>query len=143
MNRFLASDDEIIFGQRESVVEILQERFGVWALEISLLLQGLAESLTVRSPNGGTLLLSLLADKSVKRSAVSRGGTNRLRFDLSRTQAEYLQTVLLRAYRDGMADVEHVHVEGAFAGTTYDLTFFFGASRPPMSAEEAAKLLQD
>ncbi|MFY0582662.1 hypothetical protein ACN28S_57760 [Cystobacter fuscus] len=143
MNRFLASDDEIIFGQREAVVEIMQERFGVWTLELSLLLQGLAESLTVRSPNGGTLLLSLLADKRVKRSTVSRGGTNKLRFDLSRTQTEYLQTVLLRAYRDGMADVDHVHIEGEFAGTAYDLTFFFGASQPPMSAEEAAKRMQD
>jgi hypothetical protein len=143
MNRFLASDDEIIFGQGEAVVEIMQERFGVWTLEISLLLQGLAESLTVRSPKGGTLLLSLLADKRVRRSAVSCGGTDKLRFDLSRTQAEYLQTVLLRAYRDGMADVDHVHIEGALAGTAYDLTFFFGASRPPMSAEEAARRLQD
>jgi hypothetical protein len=143
MNRFLASDDEIIFGQRETVVEIMQERFGVWTLEISLLLHGLVESITVRSPNGGALLLSLLEDKRPKRSAVSRIGTNKLRIELSRTQAEYLQAVLLRAYRDGMADVEHVHIEGELAGTTHDLTVFFGASRPPLSAEEAAKALQD
>jgi len=142
MNRFLACDDEIIFGQREAVLEIMQERFGVWALEIALLLQGLAESLTVRSPSGGTLLLALLSDRGVKRSVVSPHGTNKLRFELSRTQAEYLQAVLLRAYRDGMADVEHVHIEGRCAGATYDLTLFFGASRPPKSVEEAAKLLQ-
>lgn len=143
MNRFLASDDEIIFGQRETVVEILQERFGVWALEISLLLQGLAESLLVRAPNDGTLLLSLLADKNVKRGAFSLSEPRKLRFDMSRAQAEYLQIALLRAYRDGMADVEHVHIEGTFAGTAYDMTFFFGASRPPMSAEDAAKRLRD
>jgi hypothetical protein len=142
MNRFLASDDEIIFGQRESVVEIMQERVGLWALETSLLLQGLADSLTVRSPGGGTLLLSLLPDKSVKRSIVSSIGTNKMRFELARTQTEYLQTALLRAYRDGMADVDHIHIEGECTGTAYNLTFFFGASRPPMSAEEATRRLQ-
>jgi hypothetical protein len=143
MNRFLASGEELVFGQREAVVEILQECFGVWALEISLLLTGFVESLTVRSSIGGTLLLSLLSDKSVKRGIVSHGGTNKLGVVLSRNQAEYLQAVLLRAYRDRMADVDHVHIEGSLAGAAYDLTFFFGASRPAVSAEEAAKFLQD
>ncbi len=142
MNRFLACDDEIIFGQREAVLEITQERFGSWALEIALLLQGLSESLTVRSPGGGTLRLVLLSDRSVKRSVVSRHEANELRFELARTQAEYLQAVLLRAYRDGMADVDHVHIEGSCAGAAYDLTFFFGASRPPVPGEEAAKLMR-
>ena len=139
MNRFLASDEEFIFGQREAVVEIMQERFGVWALELSLLLQGLAESLTVRSPSGGALFLALLSDKHAKRSVVSQTEKDRLRFTLSRTQAEYIQAVLLRSYRDGMADVDHVHIEGELAGAAYDLTFFLSASQPPMSAEEAIK----
>jgi hypothetical protein len=42
-----------------------------------------------------------------------------------------------------MAEVDHIHLEGEKDGCSFDLTFFFDASRPPMTPEEAAKLMDE
>jgi hypothetical protein len=60
---------------------------------------------------------------------------------IGRNQAGYLQAVLLRAYRDQMAEVNHVHIEGQRSGTPFDLTVMFEVAREPMTPEDAKKLL--
>jgi hypothetical protein len=62
-------------------------------------------------------------------------------FELSRTQATYMQATLLRTYRDEMAAVDHVHIEGFMRESPFDLTLFFALSRPPMTPEEIEKLI--
>jgi hypothetical protein len=82
----------------------------------------------------------LLHDEShslAHRAAVLRLSADRMMFSLSRNQAEYLEATLLRAYRDEMAEVNHIHLEGELDGSSYDLTLLFDVSRPPMSPEEA------
>jgi hypothetical protein len=40
-----------------------------------------------------------------------------------------------------MAEVNHVHVEGRLNGESFDLTLVFQTSRPPMTQEEAERLM--
>jgi hypothetical protein len=54
------------------------------------------------------------SEEMAKRTVVTRINEKRIRFELSRTQAGYLQATLLRAYRDDMAEVNHIHIEGAY-----------------------------
>jgi hypothetical protein len=50
--------------------------------------------------------------------------------------------VLLRAYRDGLAEANHVHLDGTRQKHPFSLTFFFELYREPMSGEEAIKRLK-
>lgn len=145
MQRLLSMDTEMLVGESEVVVEVSQAKVGAWTLEVTLLLEGLVESITLRSSGGAGLVLEMLPEvaSGARRAVVSRLSAERLRFELPRTQAEYLQAVLLRAYRDDMAEVSHTHIEGELGDTPYALTVLFGAARPPMSPEEANKLLRD
>jgi hypothetical protein len=144
MGRALKFDTEIRIGQGETVVTIRQAHVEAWALEVGLLLHELNDSLVVRSSANATVTLSLLPEERKRkaiRTVVTRSKPNALKFQVSRTQAETLQALLLRAYRDGVAEVNHIHIEGLLDGVEYDLTPFFEKSRPPMSAGDAAKTL--
>jgi hypothetical protein len=146
VERFLSEGTEIAAGRSEVVVTISQAAVGVWALELTLLLERLADSLTVAPTQGGKLVLtvSAVALSRGERFIASRSGSSdTMKFVLPQSQAERLRAVLLRAYRDGMAETDHVHLEGTLNGNPYDLTPFFENSRPPMTAEEASKLLDD
>ncbi len=144
MTRFLNLDgDAVSFRQTELIVELEQGDVKTWALDVTLLLQGLVESLIVRSSDEREVVLSLQSEGEgfAKRTIASRIGPSKMQFEMSRTQAKFFQAVLLRAYRDGEAEVDHIHIEGELGETPYDLTVAFRTSRPPMSAEEAARLL--
>lgn len=143
--RLLPLSVDISIDDADAVFDVDQTHVGAWALEIALLLNGLTEEVTALAPSGASIVLTLQAEpeQSAKRTIASRIAPNQLRFALSRTQAEYLQSVLLRAYRDGMAEVSHIHIEGFTDTSEYDLTFAFREFHAPMSAEDAAKLLQD
>jgi hypothetical protein len=52
----------------------------------------------------------------------------------------HLLATLLRAYRDQVAEVSHVHIEGLLDGAPYDLTVMFDVCKESMSPEEAKKL---
>jgi hypothetical protein len=142
MQRTLKFDTEVLIGQRETVVEIRQDRIEAWALEVSLLLSGLNDTLVVRSTTKPTIMLSVLPEERKRKAArttapstvVTRSKPDKLTFQLSRTEAEAIQATLLRAYRDEMAEVNHIHIGGLFEGVTYDLTLFFDVSRERLSA---------
>lgn len=143
MKRTLRFESELLIGPNEVVVEIGQGHVAKWALEVALLVDGLSESLTVRASGGRCIVLSLREESHPleHRTAVLRMSPDRMMFSLSRNHAEYLEITLLRAYRDEMAAVNHIHLEGELAGSPYDLTILFDASRPPMSSGETAKLI--
>lgn len=127
----------------EAVVEIEQSQTGALALELDLLLHGLATTLAVGAGAGDRIVISFArgAGRPGERARALRPSRDRVELELALEPIARLQAVLLRAYRDGMAEVNHVHVECQLGAAPFDLTLFFRAARPPMTPEEAGRLL--
>jgi hypothetical protein len=143
MSRIVELEDgHILLGEAEVVVELSQASVATLALEFTLLLAGLSDSLALRAGKGVQVTFRLLdPNNNARTSIVLAAGKDRLRVELARAHAEYAHAVLLRTYRDGMADVSHVHIEAELAGRSYDVTLLFAAFRAPMSPEDAERLL--
>jgi hypothetical protein len=143
MNRFLQLPGEPVVGDNEVVIEVPHTIVAPMALELSLLLSGLADSLRMRAQSGINIVITVGAGVAVSKAIVGRGKADTLSFELGRNQAEYLHAVLLRAHRDGAAEVNHIHIEGAGGEDLFDLTILFETYREPMTREEAMKLMDD
>jgi hypothetical protein len=139
MKRSVKTSATAIIGRGELVLEISQNEFGKWALEFTLLLEGLANSVEMRIGAENRLRIRLTNEPHTDRLIAIKSGTGDFEFIVPRTQAEYLQATLLRAYRDEMAEVNHVHAEGFIDGKPFDLTIMFDVYKPPMTAEEAER----
>jgi len=137
--RSIALSQEFVSGSGEIVAELTPAEVPSIALEVTMLLCELASVLTLRSPKGEKIEIRLGAPGA--RAAVSKPVAAHWRFDLTQDQAEYLQVFLLRTVRDEMAAVNHIHLEGLAGKDDFDLTFMFQVYAPPMSPEEAAKLM--
>jgi hypothetical protein len=83
----------------------------------------------------------LINSDRVSKASVVRELGGSVCFAIGRNQAKYLQAVLLRAYRDQIAEVNHVHIDGESDGKPFDLTVIFELSLEPMTPENAKKLL--
>jgi hypothetical protein len=127
---------EIIVDPEELLVEVSLLEFGPAALEMTLLAGNLIPQAAFQDRNGRRLTFSVLASDA-KRGEFSGLDSRNIQLSIPIVTVKYLQAVLLRAYRDGMAEVDHVHVET----TSIDLTFLFAVSAPPMSGEEAGRIL--
>lgn len=127
----------VVEGDAEEVIELRQDEIAKMALEIVLLSHGLSDSLTVWTRSGHKLVLRL-NDEDPARVRVTRGA-QQLRYGIPGPLLGYLESTLLRAYRDGVADVNHIHLEGEIDDRSFDLTFLFALSRAPMSPEEVAR----
>lgn len=135
-----------LIGQAELVLETEQAEVGALALELTLLVEGLSEAVVILTPAGHRISLSIpKKEKGLleARTKVTQADPKRIAFELSRTQAEYMQATLLRTYRDEMAAVNHIHIEGFMGESAFDLTLFFALSRPPMTPEEIENLIGD
>lgn len=141
MSRFVLLASEPLLESGEVVVELPQATVPTLALELSLLLGGLTDAVRLSGSSGAGVLLTIGGGDRVDKAQVSREGTEMVCFELGTNQAEYLQAVLLRAYRDGMFDANHVHIEGAIGDEPFDLTLLFELFRDPMSADDAIKLM--
>lgn len=131
--------DRILAGDSEIVVEISQAEVPAIALDVALLLGGLADSLSLVS--GAAKLNIRVSPQRTTATNFDRDEHGRVECVLSRDNAEYIQATLLRAYRDGMAEVSHVHVDGKFRGNDFDLTLMFDTARPAMTPEEAERIM--
>jgi hypothetical protein len=141
VKRFLTLASESLMSANEVVIELKQAAIGSFALELALLIAGLVQSLRIRPSRGAPLLLTLIDRDRVAKAVVAREPDDSVSFAIGRNQAEYLHAVLLRAYRDQMAEVNHVHIEGQLSGSPFDLTVMFEVAREPMTPEDAKKLL--
>ena len=130
--------DRVLTSPSEVVVELDQDDVAILALELTLLLRRMSDLVSIVS--GSNRLTLTLLDQAPP-AKFSRDAIGRIQCSLSRDSAEYLEATLLRAFRDGMADVNHVHVEGKLDGESFDLTLLFAVSRPPMTPEEADKVM--
>jgi hypothetical protein len=131
--------ERLIAGGSEVVVELSQGEAATFALELVLLLRGLTNLVNVMA--GAAKLVLRLAEPTSTATTFNREASGRMVCSLTRDNAEYLEATLLRAYRDGMAEVNHVHVQGTLDGESFDLTLLFDSSRLPMTPEEAEKLM--
>lgn len=143
IRRFVTLSSESLVGDNEVVIESQQTHFATMALEMTLLLEGMVTSIKLRASTGPSIILTLIEGDKVAKTEVSTDADGTLIFTIGRNQAEYLQAVFLRAYRDGMAEVNHVHIEGNRNGDPFDLTVMFDSYGEPMTSEEADKLLHD
>jgi hypothetical protein len=66
------------------------------------------------------------------------GGNGRLAVYLAASDLDFVRHFFLRYYRDGFADVDHIDIQNSDGGYT---TFYAEQSVPPVSAEEAKRLL--
>src|SRR4051812_25644906 len=129
----------------ELTIAVRQSQVSEWALEISLLLKNFSDALEVESPQGFRIVLTTAPPSRTApmRSQFVRTASKELSARVARNQAESLQSVLLRAYRDRMSETGHIHLEGRHAGKDFDLTWLFDTVKPPMTAEEASRLMAD
>lgn len=141
--RFLRLPSEPVVGDNEVVVEVPHNVVPTVALELSLLLAGLAESLRMQAESGPIVALTIGAVATASKALVFRNDAKTLSFEFGRNQVEYLHAVLLRTHRDGVAEVSHVHIEATNGEAPFDLTILFETYREPMSAEQAMDLLGD
>ena len=72
MKRYFASEGEILFGPGEVVCEIEQPEVGAWALEMTLLLMSLSDSVSIGASQGRTIVLSILPEDKHKRTRVAK-----------------------------------------------------------------------
>jgi hypothetical protein len=141
MKRSLAIAEDFLMNDDEIVVELSQQEVASAALEVTLLVASLGDAVVLRSARGQRVELS--ARPGNVRAIVQKVSSDHFQFVLATNQLGYLQMVLLRTYRDGMADVNHVHLEGTLMGKGFDLTIFFQVYKQPLSPEEVAKRIAD
>jgi hypothetical protein len=127
-------------GPTEVVVSLAEADVTPLCLEFALLLLGETAALQLQS--GEERLDLEIAKKSQQpQASFARGKARGLRCTLDRDGLEYLQATLLRAWRDGAAEVDHLHLEGALAGSGHDLTVRFAKAQAPMTAAQARRKL--
>lgn len=141
MKRTFFINDEILLGQYEMVMSIRQGEVAGLALEVALLLEDLSRSLRIRSdesPKGASLVLSVggSKDQGPKRKRVAetsvatcRSADNTMYFSLREDEVGALYVTLLQAYRDQIAEVNHIHLSSQKDGQEFDLTVVFEQSR--------------
>jgi hypothetical protein len=141
MKRHLSVAEDFLVSRDEVVVEIAAQEIKDFAIEATLLREELSTTLVLRSPTGQRVELSVQA--ADVRAKVRQLDSGDYHFELASNQVGTLQMFLLRAYREGMADVNHIHLEGIIAGREMDLTLLFQVYKPPMPPDEAEKLIRD
>jgi hypothetical protein len=132
-----------LVGDAEVVLELSHDEVRGLAVEVTLLVLGLISKLRLRSRRNQRVDLTRASEARDMRAIVRVLAADHVTFELPENQLEYLQMVFMRAYRDDMAEVNHVHLEGVCEDRQVDLTFLFETFKPPLSPDEAKRLMGD
>lgn len=124
------------------MLELSLQIFQTWISEIALLIQGLSYSLLVVVCNHKVILKKGLPDADTSKCWIDVDKNGVRCVTLPVNQLEYLQSLLLKSYRDGAAEVNHIHLEGMEGKDSYDLNIVFDKAIPPLSPEEMKKHLE-
>jgi len=143
VNRSVKCDCSTISAENEFVVELRQSDVILFVLELSMLMMGLIKQLNVLFDSGNSLHFSLDENLVAGDRAAVKQKDKRLSITLSANQLEYICASLFRVYRDQIAEVNHLHIEGIKNSEGYDLTLMFESVSEPLTPEEAAKLMGD
>ena len=145
MRRFFELGAAAILGDEEAVVEVRQGLVTGLIAELNLLLYGLSDSLHLGGSNQARIGLEIGGGDRISKGRVTHESSDAVHFLFGRNQVEYIQSTLLIAYRDGAAEVNHIHLEAIrdVGGGDYDLTLLFELYREPLSPKQAAELMGD
>jgi hypothetical protein len=104
-------------------------------LNLQLLLFGLILELVLSSSHEALII------RRSRRTVLSTKGKNRV-LEMSDRDLELALSFLLVYHRDEAADVDHIDIEAATdEGDEFDLTITAAAFKPPLSADEARRIL--
>lgn len=143
MDRVIKSSCPVVDGDNEFVVELRQSDISTLVIELCMLSMGVVKKIKLLFDAGNKLEIGFGATISPSGKAIVLRKKNWVAFELSPNQLEYLCAFLLRAYRDQVAEVNHIHIEGKEGDGEYDLTLIFDDYAPPLTPDEASKLMGD
>ena len=129
--------------KNEFVIELQQSSISGLVLELFMVMLGLIDRLVILFEGNIKLEVRLEKILSPGDKAVVKDTSEGIAINFSRTHLEYLCAFLLRTYRDQMAEVNHLHIEGEKEAVAFDLTFLFEIYAESLSPEEASKLMDD
>jgi len=129
-------------GQIVLVFVLHRDALSAWTLGLCLLGQGLINELVVTTVQDPRMTVSFLLNSKTVKDSISIRDRN-ARINLTANSLGYVGYFFLKYFRDGVADVDHIHLEPVNAkNETIDLTFKVPDSKPPMSAEELRERLR-
>ncbi len=133
-------DDGAVSHLRIELPEDLRD----WTLAICALATGVVPRLHITNTNV-ELRLSLDATPRLRASGRAILEGRRVHILLSATELEMWQHFFLRAFRDGVPEVDHLDVELQVGNgdASIELVVALRSAAPPMSAKEAARMLRD
>lgn len=124
----------------EFVLQIRTAEMQEVALQLMMLIWGITSAVVFA--DGGPVIIKVQKGQDSMSRAEVKGSPGKLEFLLGTNQVEYLLATLLRAIANGgVVSASHIHIEGLMNSTPYDLTVVFEQSQPPLSPEEAERLL--
>jgi hypothetical protein len=131
---------QVRIGNNEIVLVLGKNDTRELALEVALLLFGLTDGLLVNATGDQAMFIARHPDPAEVRGRVDHSDAARVDVLLARNQLEFIQAALLRAYRDGVAEVDHIHAEVTRQTGVYDVTLVFEHHRGPLPLDEAMRL---
>lgn len=137
----IALDDRRISYQRAITIDLAAVPIDHWCLNLCLLKEGLVDAITF----AGKGRLKIEVDQTIERfpRARARSESGLVHLFVHPEEIESWVSFFLKAYRDGMAEVSHIDVEAVSIPDDEEIyvTFLVGKSAPPISGEEARKIL--
>jgi hypothetical protein len=112
---------------------------------LSLLKEGLIETLTVTDQRGRSAKLQLLKEPKLSGAVRVSFHSDRSQVAMTSNSLDYVQHFFLKYYRDGRAEVDHVDLQAIDAETgdkEIYVTFRVPESVPPVTAGEARRRLE-
>lgn len=132
-------------GQKVLEIRVGRDSLWNWALGLLLVREGLVDTLTVTSERGNGAVEIRLDPTHRRTPAVLASLAEPFsRLEFSGVALDYLLHALLKYYRDGQAEVDHIDLQTALSDSDNEdayVTFAFADSATPISAEEAKRRL--
>jgi hypothetical protein len=142
----LPVDIERVQHSGQTVLRLSLQRKGLcdWCVGLSLLKEGLIETLTVTEQRGRGTKVQFLKESKVNRAVRVSFHAGRSQVVMTDNSIDYVQHFFLKYYRDGLAEVDHIDLQAVDAETGNSeiyVTFQVAESIPPVTGEEAKRRL--
>jgi hypothetical protein len=128
-------------GQARAAWDLVETPPTVLCSGLCLLKEQLVERVIFRAEQGSWVVRLGRAD-GAREVLFSKYAPRRLEIQLGETELERWLVFFLKYFRDGVAEVDHLDVEGTLAsGQRFDLVLKVACAAPPVSADEARRRL--
>jgi hypothetical protein len=132
-------------GQTVLRFSLRREALCEWCAGLSLLREGLIETLTVTEQQGRGTKVQFQSEPKTGETVRVSFRSDLIRVAMTRNSLEYVQHFFLKYYRDGVAEVDHLDLQAIDAETgdkEIYVTFRVPESRAPVTPEEARRRLE-